>query len=103
MLWKALSMVIGVCKIILSTEEASSLKEKRQIIKSLIERLKSRFNASVAEVDLNDAWKSAVIGVACVSNESSHVDSMIANIVNFVENDGRLVIVDYTTENIYVD
>lgn len=95
-------MVIGVCKIILSIDEAFSLKEKRQVIKSIIERLKSRFNASIAEIDLNDTWKNAVIGVACVSNESAHADSMIASIVNFVENDGRVALLDYTTENIYV-
>jgi uncharacterized protein YlxP (DUF503 family) len=96
-------MVIGVCRIVLSIDKAFSLKEKRHVIKSIIERLRSRFNASVAEAGLNDKWKSAVIGIACVSNEASHADSMIANIVNFVDNDGRVVLVDYTTETIYVD
>jgi hypothetical protein len=96
-------MVIGVCRIVLSIDQVFSLKEKRHIIKSIIERLKSRFNASVAEVELNDTWKNAVIGVACVSNEASHTDSMMANIVKFVENDGRAVLVDYNTENIFVD
>jgi uncharacterized protein YlxP (DUF503 family) len=46
-------------------------------------RLSQRF-------ELNDTWKNAVIGVACVSNEASHTDSMMANIVKFVENDGKL-------------
>jgi len=96
-------MVIGVCRIVLSIDEAFSLKEKRHVIKSIVERLKSRFNASVAEVGLNDKWKSAEIGIACVSNEASHADSMIANIVNFIDNDGRAVLVDYTTETIYLD
>lgn len=96
-------MVIGVCRIVLSIDEVFSLKEKRHIVKSIIERLKSRFNASVAEVDLNDTWKNAVIGIACVSNEAAHADSMMANMVNFVENDGRAVLVDYSTENIFVD
>lgn len=96
-------MVIGVCRIVLSIDQAFSLKEKRHIVKSMIERLKSRFNASIAEVDLNDTWKNAVIGVACVSNEAGHADSMMANIVNFVENDGRAILVDYSTETIHVD
>ena len=96
-------MVIGVCKIVLSIDSAFSLKEKRHIIKSMVERLKSRFNASVAEVDLNDTWKNAVIGISCVSNEAGHADSMMANIVNFVENDGRAMLVDYTTEVVYID
>ena len=96
-------MVIGVCKILLSIDSAFSLKEKRHVIKSVIQRIKSRFNASVAEVDLNDKWKNAVIGISCVSNESAHADSMMANIVNFVENDGRLMMVDYSTEIINID
>jgi uncharacterized protein YlxP (DUF503 family) len=96
-------MVIGACRIVLSIDEVYSLKEKRHIVKSIIERLKSRFNASVAEVGLNDTWKNAVIGIACVSNEAAHADSMMANMVNFVENDGRVVLIDYSTENILVD
>ena len=96
-------MVVGVCRIVLSIDEVFSLKEKRHIIKSLIERLRSRFNAAIAEVELNDKWQRAVIGVSCVSNEAGHADSMMANIVNFVENDGRALLVDYTTEVIYID
>lgn len=96
-------MVIGVCKIELSIDEVFSLKEKRHIVKSMIERLRSRYNASVAEVDFNDKWQRAVIGISCVSNEAGHADSMMANIVNFVENDGRAVLVDYSTEIIHID
>lgn len=96
-------MVIGVCKIVLSIDEAFSLKDKRQIVRSIIERLKARFNASVAEVDMNDKWQLAVIGVSCVSNEAAHADSMLSNIVNFIENDGRAVLMDYSTETIFID
>jgi len=95
-------MVIGVCQITLSIDQAFSLKEKRHIVKSIIERLKSRFNASIAEVGLNDKWKNAIIGIACVSNETSHADSIMANIVNFVEKDGRVEIIDYSTEIICI-
>jgi uncharacterized protein YlxP (DUF503 family) len=94
-------MVIGVCRMVLGINGAFSLKEKRSVIKSIIGRLKSRYNVSVAEVGLNDKWKNAVIGVACVSNEAAHANSMLASIVNFVENDGRAVLVDYVTETIH--
>lgn len=96
-------MVVGVCRVILNINEAFSLKEKRQVVKSIVERVKSRFNASVAEVGFNDKWKNAIIGISCVSNEAGHTDSMMANIVNFIENDGRVELGDYSTENIYVD
>jgi len=95
-------MVIGVCKINLLIEGAFSLKEKRRILKSLIDRLKSRFNASIAEVDLNDKWQASVLGIACVSNEGNHVDSTLSSIIEFVENDGRVTITEFSTEKIYV-
>jgi len=95
------SMVIGVCRMVLGIDNAFSLKEKRSVVKSIIERLKSRYNISVAEVGFNDKWKNAVIGVACVSNEAAHADSMLASVVNFVENDGRAVLIDYSTETIH--
>ena len=96
-------MVIGVCKIVLSLDDVFSLKEKRHIVKSIVERLRSRFNASVSEVDMQDLWKNAVIGVACVSNDTGVADSVMAGIVNFVENDGRAVLIDYSTEIIHAE
>jgi len=91
-------MVIGVCKIDLLIDGASSLKEKRHILKSIMARLKSKFNVSVAEVGLNDLWRNSIIGIACVSNEASHANSIISNVVNFIEKDGRVQIVDYSIE-----
>lgn len=96
-------MVVGVLRVVLLLDGARSLKEKRHIVKSIIGRIKSRYNASVAEVGLNDKWKNAVIGVACVSNEVSHANSMLTSIINYIENDGRLVIMDYSTESIFVE
>lgn len=96
-------LVVGVCRMELSLDGVFSLKDKRQIVKSIIERIKARYNASIAEVGLNDTWKNAVIGVSCVSNDAKHVDSMLNNIVNFVENDGRAILFNYTTEKIYID
>jgi len=93
-------MTVGVLKLVLSIDEANSLKEKRQIIKSIKDRMKSKFNAAVAEVDQNDKWKSATLGVACVSNDNRHIDSIMSNIVNFIENDGRVFLLDYSTERI---
>lgn len=96
-------MVIGVCKIVLALDEVFSLKEKRHIVKSIVERLRSRFNASVSEVELQDLWKNAVIGIACITNETGVADSMLASMVNFVENDGRAVVIDYSTEIIHME
>ncbi len=95
-------MVIGVLKISMELHGVFSLKEKRHIVKSLLERIRSRFNVSAAETDLNEKWGNAVIGIACVTNESAHADSIMANIVNFIETDGRVFISNYVTELINV-
>ena len=91
-------MIIGSCKIYLEAEWVFSLKDKRMIVKSLVEKIRHKFNVSVAEVENNDVHKSIVIGIACVTNETSHADSIINNVINFIENNTDAVIVDVITE-----
>lgn len=85
-------MIIGACRIKLHIFESYSLKDKRQVVKSLIERLKARYNISIAEIDDLDSWQTALIGFACVSNKTKHVQSVINNVIKFIDNDGRLEI-----------
>ena len=91
-------MIIGACVVKLRIYEADSLKGKRHIIKSIIGKLKSRFNISIAEIDLNDVWQSSVIGFSCVSNNTSHVNEIISKVVRFIEGDSRVEIIDYNIE-----
>jgi len=100
--YRSSGMVVGICRMILGLDDAFSLKEKRHVVRSIIDRLKTRFNIAVAEVDMNDKWKNAAIGAVCVSNEAGHADSILAEVVSFVEKDGRAVLVDYTTELIHI-
>ena len=67
----------------------TSLKGKRSIVKSVIGRLKSRFNASVSEVDRHDSKLYAVIGIAIVSTESRFIDQQFDAMITFMQNDGR--------------
>lgn len=78
-------MIIGACKISLHIPESQSLKEKRHVVKSVIERVKNRFNVSIAEIDGNDLWQVANLGIVCVSNDSHHANECISNVVHFVE------------------
>lgn len=96
-------MVVGTCKAVLRIDGAFSLKDKRRTLKSLLERIKSRFNVSAAEIDKNDVWNSAVIGIACVSNDAGYSDGLLQAIVNFLENDPRIEVIDYTTETIHLN
>ncbi len=65
--------------------ESGSLKDKRQVVRSVSQRIRNKFQVAVAEVDDNDAWQIATIGVACVANTARHCDEVLAEIVAFVE------------------
>ncbi len=91
-------MIVGTCMLKINIFEADSLKDKRHIIKAIIGRLQSRFNISIAEVDLNDSWQSSVIGFACVTNNTSHANEVISNVIKFIDNDSRVEIVDTIIE-----
>ena len=77
-------MHVSVCQIKLRLPENHSLKGKRQVIKSIITRLQNKFNVSIAEVDNQDLWQLATLGVACVSNHRRHADETLANVIKFV-------------------
>jgi len=82
-------MIVGVMTAQLSLHGIASLKDKRSIVKSLIGRLKSRFNISIAEVDHQDSKTIAVIGVSVVSNDARFIDQQLDAIIGFMRNDGR--------------
>lgn len=79
------SMVIGVCEITLHLPDSHSLKEKRQIIKSIIARVRNQFEIAIAEVDENDRWQIAVLGVSCVSNSSQVASELLERVRRFIE------------------
>ena len=78
-------MVVGVCTIELFISGSQSLKDKRQVVHGLKDRLRSKFNLSIAEVDGLDLWQKAVLGMACVSNERSHVNQVLEQALNLVK------------------
>ncbi len=77
-------MTIGVCRLTLRLPENGSLKGKRQVIKSLQQRLHNKFNVSVAEVEHNDVWQLAGIAICCVSNSSAHANEVLSKALDFV-------------------
>lgn len=91
-------MIIGSANIEITIGGVNSLKEKRAVIKSIINRIKAKFNVSIAEVGYNDKWQHSIIGICCVSNETSHANSMISNVINYIYNDGRVIIISENIE-----
>lgn len=78
-------MHIGVLTIALRLHDTESLKDKRQIVKSLIETTRNKFNVSISEVDDLDAWRRAVIGVACVSNDKQFLNRVLDKVLDTIE------------------
>ncbi len=81
-------MNVGVCKLQLKLAENMSLKGKRQVIKPIIALIKNKYNVSVAEVEDNDLWQIATLGICFISNDSKYTDEVITSIINFI-NSGR--------------
>ena len=88
-------MIVGLLEIDLRIPGAQSLKEKRMLMRSLRDRLRNRFNVSVAEVEGGDALQHGVLGIAHVSNEQKFSNQVLSKIVNLVENERDLELVDY--------
>ena len=92
-------MHIGVCRIKLHLPENLSLKGKRRVVKSITTQVRSKFNISVAEVDDQNLWQLATLGICCVSNNKRYVNEVLSKAVDFINN-GRFEVemLDYEIE-----
>ncbi len=91
-------MVVGICRLGLRLPENGSLKGKRKIIKSIIDRVRDKFNISISEVDDHDLWQSAQLGIATVGNNRSVVNSALDKIASFVESMGSAEVLEVKIE-----
>lgn len=78
-------MVIASARYELLVPSASSLKDKRQVVRGLMDRLRGRYKVAVAEVDGQDSWQRATVGVACVSDREYHAREVIDSVTRHVE------------------
>lgn len=85
-------MIVGTLLIELQIPGADSLKSKRQILRKVIDRLRSRFNASVSEVANQERWKVATVGVAVCANSQAFVREVLDKIFRTVDSVGELVV-----------
>ncbi len=95
-------MVVGTGLITLRLHDCRSLKAKRKIVKSMINRLRNNFNASVAEVGSNDIYQKAEIGFSLVGNDAGLINSKIDKLFNLAEDMGLAEIVDTEMEIIHL-
>lgn len=91
-------MFVGICTIRLRLQGNSSLKGKRRALRTITDRVKNKFNVSIAEVDHQDLWQRAELGVAIVSNDKGHAHSTLTAVVKFIDNMHVAELFDYEIE-----
>lgn len=91
-------MIVGVVKFRLHFPQAGSLKAKRKSLKSIKDRLKNRFNVSVAELEDMDLWQKSTIGVAVIANDGSFANGVLSRVVDLVNGQRDIVVTDIKME-----
>ncbi len=91
-------MLIGTAQITIYAPWVHSLKEKRMVVRSICAKVRNKFNVSIAEVDAQDLHQRIVLGFACVAGEAAMADSIIENILNFIQNNSEGEIIDILKE-----
>lgn len=91
-------MVVGILTLELFIPESGSLKTKRFAIRSIKDRLRTRFNVAVAELDGLDKWQRASLGVVAISNEAGHLEQIMDNVLKLVYGDDRVEVIDKTIQ-----
>ncbi len=93
-----MSIIVGLCTIELFIPDSQSLKNKRQVLLSVKDRLHEKFNLSVAEVDGQDLWQKAVLALACVANDGRHVNQVLDQALNLIRSNPAVEIVQSRVE-----
>ena len=82
-----MAMHVGVARIALHLPENDSLKGKRMVVKSVVQRVRNRFNVAIAEIDTQDAWEVITLGIVCVSGDRRHSNEMLSKVIDFIESE----------------
>lgn len=92
--------MVGASRLVLRIDGARTLKEKRAVVKSLVDRTRARFRLAVAEVEDLDRPRDAVVGMAAVGNEWRHVEATLNAAVRYIGGNFPVTIVDVRTERL---
>ncbi len=91
-------MVVGTLKIEFRLHDNRSLKGKRKVVKSIVDKVKSRFNVSIAEIGSNDIWQKIELGISAVGNDRRHIDSSLNRVLSYIDSLYLAEIVDTQME-----
>jgi hypothetical protein len=90
-------MLLGICTINLYFSNSQSLKDKRNIIKSVKSRIRNHFNVSVSEINNHDLWKNTTLGIACIGNEKRYLNDVLNKVIKFIDQQNHLQLIDFKT------
>lgn len=93
-----MSVIVGLCTVELFLADSQSLKDKRQVLLSMKDRLQQKFNLSIAEVDGQDLWQKAVLALACVANDGRYVNQVLDQALNLIRSNPAVEIVQSRIE-----
>lgn len=91
-------MIIGICICEIFIFNANSLKSKRSVVKSIIEKSKNRFNISIAEVGENDKWQKSIIAFSTISNDKKIIEETIDKVISFFDSYSEIEIINIKKE-----
>jgi uncharacterized protein YlxP (DUF503 family) len=98
-----MAMILGTAQLTLHIPEAQSLKDRRRVVKSIVERVRNRLDVAFADVDEQLHWRSATLGVVAVANSTRHVESVVQNVINFIEQNAQSgYVTDVRTEVVHL-
>ncbi|MFH1784692.1 MAG: DUF503 domain-containing protein [bacterium] len=93
-------MVIGICVVNLHIPGSQSLKNKRQAVKSIKDKIRANFNVSVSEVGGLDTWQRSTLGISCINNNKSYIERIFHRIISLVQTHRLITLLDYTIDMI---
>lgn len=92
-------MIVSTLRIKLYAPTCHSLKDKRMIVKSLVQRIKNKFNVSIAEIEEQDLYQTIVLGAACVSSGRAQANEVLDQVMRFIEGNTEAEITDFLYED----
>ena len=92
-------MTVGIARLTLFIPDSHSLKEKRMVLRRVKDRAQQKFNVAIAEVEDNDVWQRAVLGLAVVGNEGRFVESALDEVIRFVEGQAEVTNTEREIQN----
>jgi uncharacterized protein YlxP (DUF503 family) len=91
-------MVVAVLTVDLYIHGASSLKDKRTVIRGIKDRIGKKFNVSIAELDFQDKWQRAQLGIAQVGNDFNYIEKNMNTIFKILDSNGLTEVIEHSLE-----